>query len=294
MGRLLAAMLASIWTALAPAGMAEASEGPASGWLVLSGDGEAVAPPDALARFRELAGGPEATIIFIPTASSGLRLTTGEVLEVPAAGPLGADAVPFETALARLFGVRRVRILHTRDRSSADSEAFVKPLRSARAVWISSGNAGRLIDAYSGTRTSAALLAVLDRDGVIGGNSAGAIIQGSYVVRGRPDKPVLMVPGRDRGFGYLKNVAINPHVVAAHREDELITVVDWHPELLGLGIDTGAAAIVRGNELMPLGTGRIAVYDNVRREGRWYYWLPAKGCLRIREREASADPCAWR
>ena len=33
------------------------------------------------------------------------------------------------------------------------------------------------------------LLALLDRGGVIFGSSAGAIIQGSFVVRGRPDKP---------------------------------------------------------------------------------------------------------
>jgi cyanophycinase-like exopeptidase len=257
----------------------------------LSGGGEEIAPPDAIVRFRELAGGPNATIVFIPTASSGLRLSTGEILEVPPAGALGADAAPFATALARLFGVRRVVILHTRDRSEADSPEFVRPLLAARAAWISSGNAGRLIDSYLDTRTMRALAGILERDGVIGGNSAGAIIQGSYTVRGRADKPVLMARGRERGFAFLPEVAINPHVVAAHREDELVTVIDWHPQLLGLGIDTGAAAIVRNGALMPLGTGRIAVYDNVRRDGRWYYWMRPNTCLVLRTRQASEEAC---
>jgi cyanophycinase len=278
---------------LAIAAPAFASSGPSSGWLILSGGGEEIAPADALDRFRALAGGPDAEIIYIPTASSGLRLPTGEILEVPETGDLGRDVAPFEAALARMFGVRRVRILHTRSRAIADSDSFVAPLRTARAVWLSGGNSGRLIDAYLDTRTAEMLAGILARGGVIGGNSGGAIMQGSYAVRGRADKPVLMVRGRERGFGFLGDVAINPHVVAAHREDELITVVDWHPELLGLGIDTGAAAIVHGDQLMPLGTGRIAVYDNVRRNGRWFYWLPARACFSIARREAAAAPCAF-
>jgi len=278
---------------LAIAAPAAASSGPPSGWLILSGGGEEIAPADALDRFRALAGGPDAEIIYIPTASSGLRLPTGEILEVPETGDLGRDIAPYEAALARMFGVRRVRILHTRSRATADSDSFVTPLRTARAVWLSGGNSGRLIDAYLGTRTAQMLAGILARGGVIGGNSGGAIMQGSYAVRGRADKPVLMVRGRERGFGFLGDVAINPHVAAAHREDELITVVDWHPELLGLGIDTGAAAIVHGDQLMPLGTGRIAVYDNVRRNGRWFYWLPAGVCFSLAQREAAAAPCAF-
>lgn len=278
---------------LAFATPALASGGPQNGWLILSGGGEEVAPPDTLDRFRALAGGPQAEVIFLPTASSGLRLPTGEILEVPPTGPLGTDEAPFEAALARLFGVRRVRILHTRDRNVANSDAFAAALRGARAVWLSSGNAGRLIDTYLGTRTERALREVLARGGVIGGNSAGAIMQGSYTVRGRPDKPVLMARGRERGFAFLSDVAVNPHVVAAHREDELITVVDWHPELLGVGIDTGAAVIVRGDLMLALGTGRVAIYDDVRREGRWYYWLAAGNCFSLSRRAIVAEGCGF-
>ena len=30
---------------------------------------------------------------------------------------------------------------------------------------------------------------------------------------------------------------------------------------------------VRGNVLEVIGTGRVAIYDNVRRRGSWYYYL---------------------
>jgi hypothetical protein len=57
-------------------------------------------------------------------------------------------------------------------------------LRRATGVWLEGGRHWRLADAYLGTRTLQELFHVLDRGGVIGGGSAGATIQGSYMVRG--------------------------------------------------------------------------------------------------------------
>ena len=47
-----------------------------------------------------------------------------------------------------------------------------------------------------------------------------------YIVRGNPDKPVLMVDGRSTGFALLEHVAINPHLSSAKRENELVSVID--------------------------------------------------------------------
>ena len=112
-----------------------------------------------------------------------------------------------------------VTILHTRDRKVADSETFTAPLRAATAVFIGGGRQWRLVDAYRGTRTETELRAILDRDGLISGSSAGATIQGSYLVRGSPrSNKILMAPGYERGFGYLSNVAIDQHVSQRGRE----------------------------------------------------------------------------
>ncbi|HEX5965083.1 MAG TPA: Type 1 glutamine amidotransferase-like domain-containing protein, partial [Pyrinomonadaceae bacterium] len=155
----------------------------------------------------------------------------------------------------------------------ADSETFVAPLKSATGVYLAPGNSGRLADAYLRTRTHDALKRLLDRGGVVFGSSAGAIIQGSFTVRGRPDKPLLMAPGKTTGFGFLTNVAINPHLTSAKRDAELVNVVDAHPKILGIGIDDDAALLVRKNTFEVIGAGRVAIYDNVRRNGSWYYWL---------------------
>jgi hypothetical protein len=47
----------------------------------------------------------------------------------------------------------------------------------------------------------------------------------------------------------------------------------WYPHVLGIGIDDDAAILVRKNIFEVIGTGRVAIYDNVRRDGSWYYWL---------------------
>jgi len=162
----------------------------------------------------------------------------------------------------------------------------VGPLRRADGVWLGAGNAGRLAAAYLDTLTLRELWAVLDRGGVIGGESAGAIIQGSYTVRGRPDKPLLMAKGHERGFGFLKNVAVNPHLIAARREEQLIDVLDAHPELLGIGIDADAGIVVQGDSFEVIGESKVAIYDNRKHDGAWYYWLTPGDRFDLRARSA--------
>ena len=249
---------------------AQRSSGPAKGILILDGGGTTAIVRD---RFVSLAGGAKARIVVIPTGVSALRFGEKNTILDPDWPRDRPEWAAYEAYLKQWLGTENVTVIHTRERKVADSEDFTKPLRTATAVFLSAGNAGRHAQAYLDTRTQKELEAVLARGGVIFGSSAGAIIQGSYTVRGRPDKPLLMAAGNERGFGFLKNVAINPHLTQAKRENELINVVDAHPEILGIGIDEDAAVVVRGNRFEVIGAGRVAIYDNQRREGSWYYWL---------------------
>lgn len=235
----------------------------AQGKLIVTSGGNT-----AEALFRKLAG-PDARVVFIPTAASSLRSDSG-VIWNPDEREHRAE---FEGEMLKRFGLKRITILHTRDRQVADSEAFVAPLRAADAVWISGGNAGRLAAAYLGARVVSELKAVVARGGIVAGESAGAIILGSYIVRGNPDKPVLMVDSNSAGFGLLRGAAIDPHLTLQKRENELVTVVDRYPQLLGLGIDDDTGLLVSGEMAQVFGTGRVAIYDNHKHQGNWYYYL---------------------
>jgi len=82
-----------------------------------------------------------------------------------------------------------------------------------------------------------------------------------------------MAPGHERGFGRLKNVAIDLHLTQAKRENELVDVTDAHPDILGIGIDEDAAILVKHDQFEVIGTGKVAIYNDARHEGAWYYWL---------------------
>lgn len=221
--------------------------------------------------FTKAVGGRQAKVVFIPTAASSLRSQNLTIWEPGSE----ENKEKFVADLRERFQLDNITIVHTRDRKIADSDAFVKQLHDAKAVWISGGNPGRFMATYRGTKVEKELKALLARGGVIGGESAGAIVQGSYTIRGNPEKPVLMVKGSEEGIGLLTNVAINPHLTASKREQELITIVDRYPKLLGVGIDDDTGLIIKDGVGEVFGTGRVAIYDNVKHGSNWYYWLKA-------------------
>lgn len=264
------ARAAAVLAAVTLHALAQRSSGPANGILVVDGGETSQLVID---EFVRLAGGPKARIAVIPTGASSLRFGDEKTILNPDWPRDRPEWALYERHLRRMFRVDAITILHTRDRAAASTSAFTQPLNSVTGVFLGTGNAGRHAAAYLGTATQAALKAVLDRGGVIMGSSAGSIILGSFIVRGRPDKPLLMPTGHAEGFGFLRNVAINPHLTSAKRDNELVNVCDAHPSVLGLGLDDGVALVVRGNRFEVIGTGGVAVYDNTPKQGAWYYWL---------------------
>jgi len=63
------------------------------------------------------------------------------------------------------------------------------------------------------------------------------------------------------GFGFLRNVAIDQHILVRNREFDMFEILKIHPDLLGIGIDEGTAIIVRGNQFEVTGLSYVAVYD---------------------------------
>ena len=224
-----------------PGMAAGVTAGPASGSLVIAGGGRL--SDTIIKRFIDLAGGPEARIVLVPTAE-------------------GSGSYPESAAeFLKSRGAKNVTIMHTGSRDTANSEVFTKPLENATGVWFGGGRQWRLVDSYGGTRTEYMIRRVLDRGGVIGGSSAGATIQGSFLVRGDTKNNQIMMGDHQEGFGYISNIAIDQHVLARNRQFDMFEVLRAHPGLLGISIDENTAAIVSGDTLEVLGASYILVYD---------------------------------
>lgn len=218
--------------------------GPWTGSLVIVGGGRM--GKEIAQEFVDRAGGIDSPFVLVPGANGGDEW---------------GEKYVAKSFLARM-GAKDITVLHTRDRAVANSDEFVAPLRRAKGVWIDGGRQWRLADSYLGTRTHCELFCVLARGGVIGGSSAGATIQGSYLVRGAPEgNTVMMAKGHEVGFGFMSCTAIDQHVIARKREDDLAEVLDTYPGLLGIGIDEGTAIVVTGRRFKVIGASKVVIHD---------------------------------
>jgi len=233
------------------------SVGPENGTLIAVGGG--YVPDTIINKFIELAGGPDAPLVLIPTASED----------------------PDTSGIKKIWrekGVKHISVLHTIDTKTANSNDFTAPLREAKAVWFDGGRQWRLVDSYKETKTEKLLWDVLERGGVIGGSSAGATIQGSYLARGDTKNNQIMMGDHEEGFGFLSNVAIDQHVLARNRHFDMFDILKNRPGLLGISIDENTAIIVHNDTLEVLGKSYVIIYDGTfwSREGSELKTLPDK------------------
>ena len=232
--------------------------GPAKGTLVIVGGNDK--DQVCFKEFVKLSGGKNARIVVVTTASSSsekYNYLNG----------------PQIRAMREAMGLTRLTALHTHDRDIADTEEFIEPIKKADAVWFTGGRQWRLIDAYAGTQTEIAFNEVLSRGGVIGGSSAGASIQGSYLVRGDTNSSSILLGNHQNGFGFLRNAAIDQHVIPRFRHLDLIKILTdpdgkmnkshERSALLGIGLDEGTGIVVRQDECEVIGKpdGVVLIYN---------------------------------
>jgi cyanophycinase len=231
---------------------AQTRVGPAHGHLIVAGGGSL--GPEIIGRFIELAGGPDKPIVIIPTADD-------------------RDEFPADYATNNLLtkaGAKNVIMMHTRNKADSDTDAFAAVIKTAGGVWFQGGRHWRLVDSYLHTKVHREMMALLDRGGVIGGTSAGATIQGSFMVRGaRSGNTIMVDENYKEGLGFLRGVAIDQHLLVRKRERDMLPVVESHPNLLGLGIDESTAIIVTGDRFEVAGKSKVAIYEH----GKPHYFL---------------------
>jgi hypothetical protein len=92
--------------------VAQTSSGPRRGSLVVVGGDFKIGTE----RFVSLAGGPDANFVYIPTAASSIRLPSGFIYEPSDSDTPAINTREFEQEPCKLFGVRRITVLHTRKR----------------------------------------------------------------------------------------------------------------------------------------------------------------------------------
>ncbi|TLP82191.1 cyanophycinase [Maribacter sp. ACAM166] len=229
------------------------SIGPKNGALLIGGGGMT---DEMWHVFFNLAGGKSAKLVIIPTAFDENSIHYDPEFKILKSQFTGR-------------GFENIKFMHTRDTLVANSDAFVKPLKTATAVWLTGGRQWRTADAYVHTKTHTALKNVLDRGGIIGGHSAGASIQGSYLARGGRglESNYKIISNPEVGFGFVTNTAFDQHHLDRNRHYDMFDLLKIRPELLGVGIDEDTGILVQGNEFEVIGNKYVSIYDET-------FWSP--------------------
>ncbi len=221
------------------------SIGPEKGSLIIVGGGNV--GPEIWTKFVELAGGAvNANIVIVTTADEDSSIARGQSTE--------------KEALQKL-GVLQISFLHTRDPKMANTEAFTEPLKKATGIWFRGGRQWKLADSYLRTLTQKAFKEVLERGGVIAGTSAGATIQGSFMVRGDTKGNTIMIGDHTEGLDFIHQVTIDQHHLKRNRIFDMIDVIKSHPDLLGIGLDESTAIVVQKDMFQVIGASYVAIYD---------------------------------
>jgi len=219
----------------------------ARGFIVpIGGAEDKVADQVVLRKFLELAGGSDAHIVIIPTASQ-LEDTGDRYVKV------------FEE-----LGVGSTDVLRISEREDAKCEKRVERLQKATGVFMTGGNQLRLSTILGGTEL-ATTLRRLNAAGVhIGGTSAGAAFISEHMIAygaegSTPEGGmVTLAPG----LGLSNAVIVDQHFRQRDRLGRLLSALAFNPFMIGIGLDEDTAAFIGPeNMIRVVGNGAITVVD---------------------------------
>jgi cyanophycinase len=220
--------------------------------IIIGGAEDKVRDRVILNRFVSLAGGTDATVAVISTASS-----------------LGAEAGQRYRDVFGDLGVKKIRTLHAVTRPQANDETAALALRDATGVFLTGGNQLRLSSTIGGTRLADAILDRFTHGAVVAGTSAGASAMSSHMIAfgasgATPKQRMAQIAA---GLGLLPGVIVDQHFQQRNRLGRLLSLIAQNPSLLGLGVDEDTAGVVGPDHVMEvIGRGSITVVDGAASE----------------------------
>jgi cyanophycinase len=195
-----------------------------------------------------LAGGSNANIVIIPTASS----IPDEVIE------------NYQSAFEKL-GCSNVHVLDIREREQSEEPQNIEMIRNADAVLFSGGDQSKITSRIGDTSIHHLLMhKYMNENFIIAGTSAGAMCMSSRMITGGNNTESFRkgVVGMGEGMGFTPNLIIDSHFIQRGRFGRLTEAVAKYPKLIGIGLSEDTGLIVRNNnEFEVIGSGMAIIFD---------------------------------
>ena len=215
--------------------------------IVIGGAEDKVRDRVILGRFVALAGGDEARIAVIATASS-----------------FGMEAGDRYRSVFTELGAAEVVPLNAVSRAQANDEHAARIIGESTGIFMTGGNQLRLSSMLGGTRLADAIMARFMAGAVVAGTSAGASAISSHMIAfgasgATPKHRMAQIAA---GLGLLPGVIVDQHFQQRNRLGRLLSLIAQNPSLLGLGVDEDTAGVVGPDQVMEvIGRGSITVVD---------------------------------
>ncbi len=232
----------------------------ALGTLALIGGGDYEQSEQVDRVLLELAGGPDAAVVFLPTPHPSRRV--GEKF----------------TAYYQSIGARNVQVAPVYERADASDAEHARMLREADLIFMGWGSDSRLQDVIRDTPVLEAIEAAYRRGAVVAGTSAGARVTGEIVIcpangpmglrggldegppRMHDDVPMDQKPALQiwPGFNWMPGFGIEAHLTEWQRFGHLLLMGAIRPDLTWIGLDERTSLIIE-----PSGDARVVGPGNV-------------------------------
>lgn len=217
------------------------------GWIVpVGGAEEKAGKAEVLRRFVAVAGGVDARIAIIPTASQ-----------------LEDTGRRYET-IFRELGVKETTVLNFKSRSDCERADWLSQLDRTTGIFLTGGNQLRISTVIGGTPVAKAIRRLNASGVTVGGTSAGAAILSEHMIAFGAEGPTpragmaTLAPG----FGMTNRVIIDQHFRQRDRLGRLLSALSYNPFAVGLGLDEDTAAFIDpGDVVHVVGAGSITIVD---------------------------------
>jgi cyanophycinase len=230
--------------------------------------------------FLEAAGGPDANIVVLATAS-----------ERPETGERYADLF-----LALRAETVEVLKIDSREEAMAAGPEAHDLLEYATGLFLTGGSQLKLSSALGGTEIARAIRDRHAAGMVVAGTSAGAALLSEHMIAlgESGSTPRRRQVHLAKGLGLAPDLILDQYFRRRDRLGRLLTALSYNPAPLGVGIDEDTAAILSFNsdgdgELSVLGAGAVMVVDRHDRPPARLpdRWLPLRP-----QAPAGGDPAA--
>ncbi|MBR9844773.1 MAG: cyanophycinase [Algicola sp.] len=195
------------------------------------------------------AGGSDANIVVIPTASS-IPKEVGE---------------NYLTAFNTL-GCKNVEVLDIRSKKDSEKQQAIDLIKHADCVMFSGGDQSKISKKIGGTTIHSILLdRYQNEEGfVIAGTSAGAMAMANEMIAGgsASESFIKGAVKMYKGLGLIPELIIDTHFIRRGRFGRQSEAIAKHPNLLGIGLAEDTGMIIKnGNECTVIGSGMVIVFD---------------------------------